>query len=146
MRVSRAVPPPPAPVGERFVFKPDFGRVPAYLAATKVHIRREREKLDALLAAREVCIVYLRCIFSSCMGAMECTRHAFACCLRMSCVGHVATGREGYIAAWPTAASEDGTQASCRLMQRCDVVSSAIRSAGEAWSYRRRSARSCWRC
>lgn len=41
----------------RFVFKPDFGRVPAYLEATKAHIRQERAELDAQLAAREVCVL-----------------------------------------------------------------------------------------
>ena len=41
------------------MFKPDFGRVPDYLERTKEQLRREREELDAQLAAREVtCIAF----------------------------------------------------------------------------------------
>lgn len=46
MAAITAAPPPPPPGGIDYLHKPDYGRVPAYLASVKEEIRRE----DALLA------------------------------------------------------------------------------------------------
>ena len=76
--------PPRLPAAEeRFVFKPDFGRVPAYLVATKAHIRREREELDAQLAAREVRVCWQeRCkLFLACAMYL----HLSCGCIHLAC-------------------------------------------------------------